>query len=49
MNTQVSGTYTPTSYSIETSMTGSGGHENGMSMKAHVDAQRVGDCTGKES
>ena len=43
------GSYTPTSYSIDTSMTGSGGHEGvGMSMKAHVDAQRVGECTGKE-
>ena len=49
MNTQVSGSYTPTSYSIETSMTGSGGAQNGMSMKMHVDAQRVGECTGKES
>jgi hypothetical protein len=48
MNSHVSGTYTPTSYSIDTSMTGSGGHENGMNMKVHVDAQRVGECTGKE-
>jgi hypothetical protein len=45
----VTGTYTPTSYSIDTSMTGSGGHENGMSMKMHVDSQRVGECTGKDS
>ena len=44
----ISGSYTPTSYSIDTSMTGSGGHETGMSMKAHVDAQRVGECTGKD-
>lgn len=48
MNMKVSGTYTPTTYSIDTSMTGSGGHENGMSMKMHVDSERVGDCTGKE-
>lgn len=44
----VSGSYTPTSYSIDTSMTGSGGHENGMTMKMHVDSQRVGECTGKD-
>ena len=44
----VSGSYTPTSYSLDTSMTGSGGQENGMSMKMHVDSQRVGECTGKE-
>jgi hypothetical protein len=25
-----------------------GGHENGMAMKMHVDAQRVGACTGKD-
>ena len=48
MNTQVSGSYTPTSYSIDSSMTGTGGRENGMSMKMHVDAKRVGECTGKE-
>jgi hypothetical protein len=44
----VSGSYTPTSYSIDTSMTGSGGEQNGMSMKMHVDSQRVGECTGKD-
>ena len=47
-NMNVNGSYTPTTYSIDTSMTGSGGHENGMSMKMHVDSERVGDCTGKE-
>lgn len=41
------GSYTPTSYSIDTAMTASGGHESGMSMKMHVDSQRVGECTGK--
>jgi hypothetical protein len=45
----VTGSYTPTTYSIDSSMSGSGGRENGMSMKMHVDAQRVGECTGKES
>ena len=45
----ITGSYTPTSYSIDTAMTGSGGHEGaGMSMKAHVDANRVGACTGKD-
>ena len=47
-NMKVNGTYTPTSYSIDTSMTGSGGEQNGMSMKMHVDAERVGECTGKD-
>lgn len=47
-NMNVSGSYTPTSYSIDTSMTGSGGEENGMTMKMHVDSQRVGECTGKD-
>jgi hypothetical protein len=42
------GSYTPTSYSIDTAMTSSGGRENGMSMKMHVDARRVGECTGKD-
>jgi len=46
-NMNVSGSYTPTSYSIDTAMTGSGGKEQGMSMKMHVDAQRIGECTGK--
>jgi hypothetical protein len=44
----LSGNYTPTSYSIDTSMVGSGGAQSGMSMKMHVDANRVGECTGKE-
>jgi hypothetical protein len=47
-NMNVSGSYTPTSYSIDTAMTGTGGDENGMSMKMHVDAQRVGECSGKD-
>jgi hypothetical protein len=29
-------------------MTGTGGEQNGMTMKMHVDAQRVGECTGKD-
>ncbi len=47
-NMNISGSYTPTSYSIDTSMTGSGGQQQGMSMKMHVDANRVGQCTGKD-
>ena len=47
-NMNVSGSYTPTSYSIDTSMTGSGGPQQGMSMKMHVDSKRVGECTGKD-
>ncbi len=47
-NMNVSGSYTPTSYSIDTSMTGSGGGQKGMTMKMHVDANRVGECTGKD-
>lgn len=46
--TNLSGTYTSTSYSMDMSSNGSGGHENGMTMKMHVDGQRVGQCTGKE-
>jgi len=45
----MSGSYTPTSYSMDMSMNGSGGQQNGMTMKMHVDANRVGECTGKES
>jgi Protein of unknown function (DUF3617) len=48
-NMKMSGSYTSTSYSMDTSMTGSGGAQNGMSMKMHVDSRRVGECTGKES
>ena len=44
----MSGTYTPTSYSMDMSMNGSGGRDSGMTMKMHVDANRVGECTGKD-
>lgn len=46
--TNLAGTYTPTTYSMDMSSSGSGGGESGMSMKMHVDGQRVGQCTGKE-
>jgi hypothetical protein len=46
--TNMAGTYTPTSYSMDMSSSGGGGEAKGMSMKMHVDSQRVGECTGKE-
>jgi hypothetical protein len=46
--TNLAGSYTPTSYSMDMSSSGSGGDAKGMSMKMHVDSQRVGECTGKE-
>ena len=46
----MSGSYTPTSYSMDMAMNGTGGGmQDGMNMKMHVDSQRVGECTGKES
>ena len=47
--TNMAGTYTPTTYSMDMSSKGSGGPQGGMTMKMHVDSQRVGDCTGKDS
>lgn len=46
--TNMSGSYTPTSYSMDMSSSGSGGDQAGMSMKMHVDSERIGACTGKE-
>lgn len=46
--TSLAGTYTTTSYSMDVSSSGTGGAQNGMSMKLHVDSKRVGECTGKE-
>src|SRR4051794_15302283 len=46
--TKMAGTYTPTTYSLDMSSTGSGGEQAGMTMKMHVDSQRIGQCTGKE-
>lgn len=42
----MSGTYSRTSYSMDMSSNGTG--EGGMTMKMHVDSNRVGECTGKE-
>ena len=43
-----SGTYTPTSYSMDMSSNAAGGEHQGMTMKMHVDSNRVGECTGKD-
>lgn len=45
--TNMTGTYTPTTYSMDVSSIGSG-PQQGMTMKMHVDAKRIGECTGKE-
>jgi hypothetical protein len=45
--TNMSGSYTPTTYSLDMSSNGTG-REQGMTMKMHVDAQRIGECTGKK-
>lgn len=43
--TKMAGTYTPTSYSMDMSTSGSGeGMQGGMTMKMHVDSKRVGEC-----
>lgn len=47
--TNMHGTYTPTTYSMDMASTGNGGDGQDMSMKMHVDSKRVGECTGKES
>ena len=46
--TNMSGSYTPTSYSMDMSTSATGGEQQGMSMKMHVDSQRIGECTSKE-
>jgi hypothetical protein len=46
--TNMHGTYTPTTYSMDMSSTGSGGEGQDMSMKMHVDSKRVGECSAKE-
>jgi hypothetical protein len=46
---QMAGTYSPDSYQMQTSMKvqGEAGEQGGMSMKMRIEAQRVGECTGK--
>jgi hypothetical protein len=45
--TNMAGSYTPTTYSLDMNSSGTG-PQQGMTMKMHVDAKRVGECTGKE-
>jgi hypothetical protein len=40
----ISGTYSPTSYSMEVSTLISGGERSGAVTKMHVEAKRIGDC-----
>ncbi len=46
--TTMTGSYTPTTYSMDMASNATGGEQSGMTMKMHVDAKRVGECTGKE-
>ena len=47
----MAGTYSPDSYRMQTSMKvdGSGESRVGMAMRMQIEAQRVGECTGKDS
>jgi hypothetical protein len=42
------GTYTPTTYSMDMASQGSAGGQGTMSMKMHVDSQRIGECSAKD-
>ena len=45
--TTMAGSYTPTTYSLDMNSNGSG-PQQGMTMKMHIDARRIGECSGKE-
>ena len=45
--TNLAGSYTPTTYSLDMNSIGTG-PQSGMTMKMHVDAHRVGECTAKD-
>ena len=45
--TNMSGSYTPTTYSLDMASKGSG-PQQGMTMKIHVDAKRIGQCAAKD-
>ena len=45
--TSMAGSYTPTTYALDMSSRGSG-PQQGMTMKMHVDAKRIGECTAKD-
>jgi len=49
LTSNASGTYSPTSYSMEVSTLMSGGEQSGAVTKIHVEARRIGDCAAKES
>lgn len=51
MKMTMAGTYAPDSYHMTMGMTSNAGDalDQGMTMKMHVDANRVGECTGKEN
>lgn len=47
--TNMNGSYTPTSYAMDMSSNASGGGpRSGTTMKMHVDAHRVGECSSKD-
>lgn len=47
---QMAGSYSPDSYHMQTAMQMQGGRgdERGISMKMHIDSQRVGECSAKQ-
>jgi hypothetical protein len=47
---QMAGSYSPDSYHMQTAMKiqSDSGDEGGMSMKMHIDSQRVGECSAKQ-
>jgi hypothetical protein len=46
--TDMKGSYTPTTYSMDMASKASGEPAHGMSMKMHVDARRVGECSARD-
>lgn len=49
MTMTMAGTYTPESSSTRSEMKVSGGSQGTMTIKAHSDTKRIGECDGKES
>jgi hypothetical protein len=46
--TNMAGAYTPDSYAMDMSSSATGGAQQGMAMKMHVDAKRIGECPAKQ-
>jgi len=46
--TEMTGSYTPETYAMQLASKADGGPQAGMVMQMHVDARRIGECTGKE-